>query len=116
METRKEQLKWKLAILLIAVVVVAGASVATAEVRYHMVLIPDIEYATAVSDSGVILVGSILMEPARAAAGNPVWDSNGDGVHQSGDISGRRALVAGASHLGTCGATRRRSCRCSCQR
>jgi hypothetical protein len=79
METRKEQLKWKLAILLIAAAVAACAPVATAEVSYHLVVIPDIGGATAITDSGVILAGSVVVEPARAA-GNPVWDSDGDGI------------------------------------
>ncbi len=72
--------KRNLAILLMAAVVAAGAGVATAEARYHLVLIPDISYPGEISDSGVILAGSILVEPARDAADNPVWDSDGDGI------------------------------------
>lgn len=78
-----KQTKRNLAVLLMAAVVLAGARVATAEARYHLVRIPDIDYrsgAGAISDSGVVLAGSILLEPARDAAGNPVWDSDGDGI------------------------------------
>ncbi len=72
--------KRNLAILLMAAVVAACTGVATAEASYHLVVIPDIGGATAITDSGVILAGSVVVEPARDAADNPVWDSDGDGI------------------------------------
>ncbi len=67
-------------LLIVLMAVVAAAGVATAEVSYHLVTIPEIGGAGAISDSGVILAGSMLVQPARDAEGNPVWDSDGDGI------------------------------------
>jgi len=73
-----------------AVAAVAGAGVPTAETSYHLVRFPEIDSRgyIAITDSGVIVAGnsvdgmhvSMLLEPARDAAGNPVWDSDWDGV------------------------------------
>jgi hypothetical protein len=73
-----KQTKLNLAILLMAAAVTAGAVVATAEVSYHLVLMPD--GAGQVTNTGLVLSGMKLLEPASDAAGNPVWDSDGDGI------------------------------------
>ena len=78
-------------IVLMAAAAVAGAGVATAEVSYHLVRFPEIDSRgfIAITDSGVIVAGnnsgdgahvSMLLKPARDAAGNPVWDSDRDGI------------------------------------
>jgi hypothetical protein len=58
---------------------------AAAEARYHLVLLPD--GARQVTNTGIILSDGALLEPARDAQGDPVWDSDGDGV-ADGYISG----------------------------
>jgi hypothetical protein len=83
--------KRSLLIVLMAAAVVASAGVATAETSYHLVRFPEIDSRgyIAITDSGVIVAGnnsgdgahvSMLLEPARDAAGNPVWDSDRDGI------------------------------------
>ena len=75
-------------ILLIAVIGLSGAKVANAEVSYHLVRFPDISGAIDVTDSGVVLARNwtdglsktVLLQPVRDIFGNPVWDSNGDGI------------------------------------
>jgi hypothetical protein len=71
-----------------------------AEARYHLVMMPD--GAGQVTNSGLVLSGTLLLEPARDALGNPVWDSDGDDVADGytttsltlGDYS-----AAGAMHV-----------------
>ena len=79
---RSKRVGRKLTVVAIAMAtaVLAGAGQATAEARYHLLTIPEISAADAISDSGVILAGSILVEPARDGAGDPVWDSDGDDI------------------------------------
>lgn len=82
--------KLNLFIVLMAAAAVAGAGVATAETSYHLVRFTEIDSRgdIAINDSGVIVAGdsvdgvavSKLLEPARDAAGNPVWDSDWDGI------------------------------------
>jgi hypothetical protein len=48
------------------------------DARYHMVLMPD--GGGQVTNSGVVLSGRKLLDPVRDAAGNPVWDTDGDDV------------------------------------
>jgi hypothetical protein len=72
------------------VTVMTGRGLATAETSYHLVRFPDIDSRgyIAITDSGVIVVGdsvdgmhvSKILEPARDVAGNPVWDSDWDGI------------------------------------
>ncbi|MHC5115576.1 MAG: hypothetical protein ACYSQY_00720, partial [Planctomycetota bacterium] len=82
MKTRvKKQIN---SIILIVLIGVAFVAQATAEVSYHLVRFPDIRDALDVTESGVILAGDIygdkLVLPARDVFGNPIWDSNGDGI------------------------------------
>jgi hypothetical protein len=82
--------KRSLLVVLMAAAVVAGSGVATAETSYHLVRFPEIDSRgyIAITDSGVIVAGNsvdgvavvMLLEPARDAAGNPVWDSDWDGI------------------------------------
>jgi len=51
------------------------------EARYHLILIPEV--AGQITNSGVVLSESSLIEPARDEHGNPVWDSDGDGMADS---------------------------------
>ncbi|UCG58877.1 MAG: hypothetical protein JSU70_05055 [Phycisphaerales bacterium] len=80
------QKKLNLSIVLMAAAVVAGAVVVNAEVSYHLVRFPEIDSRgyIAITDSGVIVAGNsamvMLLEPARDVAGNPVWDSDSDGI------------------------------------
>jgi hypothetical protein len=75
-------------IVLMAVIFITCSGLATAETSYHLVRFPEIRCGMDISDSGVIatwngvdgLAVSMLLEPARDAAGNPVWDSDWDGV------------------------------------
>jgi hypothetical protein len=77
-------------IVLMAAIVINCSGLATAETSYHLVRFPDIDSRDyiAINDSGVIVAGdfvdsihvSRLLEPARDAAGNPVWDSDWDGI------------------------------------
>jgi hypothetical protein len=69
-----------------------------AEVSYHLVLLPD--EAKQITNAGIVLLSDrTLLEPARDAQGNPVWDSDGDGVADgytarvltTGDYSGAHA-------------------------
>lgn len=72
------------------VTIVAGAGVATAETSYHLIRFPEIDSRgyVAITDSGVIVVGdsgdvghvSKILVPTLDAAGNPVWDSDWDGI------------------------------------
>lgn len=78
--------KRKLTVATVAMaVMLAGTGAATAQDSYRLVRIPDIESAVAITDSGVILAYQsyaepVLLEPVRDAAGNPVWDSDGDEI------------------------------------
>lgn len=47
------------------------------EARYHLVLGVG---AGQVTNSGIVLSGRLLIEPARDAQGDPVWDADDDGV------------------------------------
>jgi hypothetical protein len=64
-----------------ATAVLAGAGMATAEPRYHLVLMPD--GAGYVTNSGVVLSGMKLLDPVRDVQGKPVWDTDGDDVADS---------------------------------
>jgi len=83
-----KQTKQKMATLLGAMAVLVWAGMATAQESYHLVRFPEFRNACAISDSGVIVVGNyvdnmqvnMLLEPARDADGNPIWDSDGDGI------------------------------------
>jgi hypothetical protein len=90
-----KQTKRNLAVLLMAVVVLASGFTVTvwakkppkpppeppAEARYHLILIPEV--VRQITSSGVVLSGRLLIEPARDAQGEAVWDSDGDGMADS---------------------------------
>jgi hypothetical protein len=48
------------------------------EARYHLVLISEV--VNQITNSGVLLTDDSLIEPARDGQGNPVWDSDSDGM------------------------------------
>ncbi|MFC1738456.1 hypothetical protein ACFL1G_05325 [Planctomycetota bacterium] len=51
------------------------------EASYHLVLIG--QPVGQITNSGRVLAGSSLIEPALDGDGNPVWDSDGDGIADS---------------------------------
>ena len=69
-------------IALLAICPLAGAKKPTPppppEARYHLALIP--EGADQVMNSGLVLSGNLLIEPARDPQGELVWDSDNDGM------------------------------------
>jgi hypothetical protein len=79
--------KRNLPVLLMATVVVGLTMTAWAkkpapppepEARYHVILIPEV--VRQITSSGVLLSGNSLIEPARDAQGEAIWDSDGDGT------------------------------------
>jgi hypothetical protein len=48
------------------------------EARYHLILIGEV--VRQITNSGVVLSENSLIEPARDEDGNPVWDSDDDGM------------------------------------
>jgi len=79
------QKKLNLFIVLMIVAMVTGAGLASAEPAYHYVGFPEFGWIAAVTDTGSLLVeyppgASMVVEPARDAVGNPVWDADLDGI------------------------------------
>ena len=79
------QKKLNLFIVLMIVAMVTGAGLVCAEPAYHFVRFPEFRRVAAVTDTGSLLVeyhlgASMVVEPARDAIGNPVWDADLDGI------------------------------------
>ena len=72
---RNKQTKRNLAILLMAAAVLTGAGMATAQVSYHLVVIPDISGATAISAISAISVADfgdrVRMPQTRSTVARP---------------------------------------------